>query len=696
MDWKFEYQFQNHGETKEKTEDFFNEIWLDTGSRIDVGVFDHHNNNKEYKSTVDVLFNEISLLDETRKHLNPELPVKINLHKNPDTDALFAAYLVKDFIKYGREKFEDRFLVNGLGERILEYVNDIDSGKNKEVNKPTLYCLITLIDVDEVKEFITKECGKLENNAAYMNKEVEIVLEWIDRAVKNAEAKLATHGTFDFFNDNLADISNDKLIKVIDSAAKKGKELYELDKRNNNVIKQDINIWTMDGEIKAVPAVIWRKCPESPIEYILARAEGAILTYVPQEKESNKAIISINPQKENAVGYYSLTEVADFFEQLEQIYDKEVFEREGKLPRDYSSPRGDRNTKVFLKKPFSMTKDPWYVSEIGDIIDCPSSGTKISIDEQIEILMNITKMVKSSCLVKYDLSSNENDLSPIVEQRDEKKESLLNWMKVLKEKLNNTKDAYYPLVIAEVDAALISRNNNILDAYFMSISDGSYLDVDGKSVFRINYRTHLYVNQSNAVLFIATSDHTSVSSQMEGMLNWESNAAIKNSDIIKTFSKILYQREQFKRLGRFLGDYKNKGRKEINRNYEQLIELLAQAEADECIDTQIELDIYEFIYDALNIQALKETVKDTFSLVSGYSSEKVYASLNWLSVITIPFILLSTLIQINLISLKPIFSDESCDGSSIEEWIIFFVITLTISIFLFNIERIKRVFRRKK
>ena len=420
--------------------------------------------------------------------------------------------------------------------------------------------------------------------------------------------------------------------------------------------------------------------------YIYARQEGAVVTFVPHHEYGNNAArISINPDINGAVDKYSLVEVAEMYEQLEQIYDKKVFAETGSLRRDYSRPRGDNKSEILHEKPFSVTVDPWYVSSKGDMVDGPGNGgSLIPVEVMIDVLENITKMVKRTFTVEFSLDVSKNCITTGADVEENTKKSLLAWSRTIKQKLANVKDNMYPFVICEVDASLISHNYDILDAYFMSLSDGAYVDAKEKTVLRLDYRTHLYVNQANTVLFIATSDVTRNQIQMDGLLNWSSNEAVINSKLINVFSKVLYQREKFKEIGRFLGAFKE-NEKKIKKQNEELIVLLAKAQADACIDSQVELDLFKFVYEALNIPELKESVKETMEMVSEYSKERVYANLNFLSIITIPFILFSTLFQMGVIKFAPLL-DLGVDNirvPAVVPWLLFLVFVVIVTIIFF-------------
>ena len=681
MSFSYEYFFVNKGKTRDEHLSINNEIWLDVGGYIEEGTFDHHNCEKGYISTVDVLTHEIDLVEQTMQKLDPSQTVRIYLHINPDVDALFATYYLKFFLENGREAFEKRFVTSNLGQIITKYVNDIDSGRRKNIEGATLYNLVCHLNADSVKSYLN-----VTNQIELSNKMMEEALGWIEYAVNSVEA----NPRFNLYDWNLPFDEEDTIAnKIVESVGREGKYNYERDKKEGRLVIKDISIWTKDGTIETVKAAIWKEIPLSPSSaYIYARNEGAVVTFVPHNDYGNYAArVSINPNISHAVDKYSLMEVAEIYEQIEQIHDRKQLSAIGTLRRDYSRPRGDDRSRIFLDRPFSMSADPWYVSDKGDMVDAPGSGSLIPIDVMIEILENITKMVKKTYIVYFELTSK---IKPQTEVTTKKKtqESLPAWTKDMKKILSETGDSIYPLVIAEIDASLISHNYDILDAYFMSISDGAYVDAKDRNVFRLDYRTHLYVNQANAVLFIATSNETSNIMQMNGLLDWTTDETVRNSSIVDMFAKILYQREKFKELGRFLGSFKE-NEKKIKKKNEELIELLAKAQADECIDSQVELDAFAFLYEALHVPELRESVKETMTMVSEYSKERVYANLNFLSLITIPFILISTLFQVGLIKFEPLLDLQETYIPVAIPWIVSLAVIVLITMILYFARRKK-------
>ena len=680
MGYSYEYYFDSHGTTKSSKGNESNEIWIDTGGGISKGIFDHHDSAGKYVSTVDVLVNETELLEETIISLNPNEPVRIYMHENPDVDCLMACYFLIFYLEKGKNEYIEKLVEGAAGRVLTQYVNDIDSGNKKNTEELTLYNLICHLDCDEVKEY-----WNITDNYELSNKMVSEALIWIEK-VYNI---LKENPYFDIYDAELSIDENDFVAQIIyEKSVKTGKYNYERDKRENRLVIKDIDIWTKSGEVKTVKAAIWKDVPLSPrTAYNYARKEGAVLTFVPhREYGNNAARVSINPNIEGAVEKFSLMELVEVYENLEQICDKKELAKTGSLRRDYSRPRGNDVNSIFHEKPFSLTVDPWYISDKADMVDAPGKGgSLIPIDVMINVLENITKMVKRTILVEYDLDVSKKYISNSISIRENIKESLFTWVKTEKARLDKLSKDKYPLIICEVDASLIAHNYDILDAYFMTLSDGAYIDADNKTVLRIDYRTHLYVNQSNAVLFIATSDANRSLTQADGLIDWSNENTVKESSLIEIFSKILYQREKFKEIGRFLGAFKENSNK-IKKQNEELISLLAKAQADECMDLQVELDVFEFIYNALNVQDLKESVKDTMAMVSEYSKERVYANLNFLSIITIPFILFSTLFQMGVLRFEPVL-DLNAGNMSVPTyvpWAIFLLIVVIITtIFLF-------------
>ena len=141
MGYSYEYYFDSHGTTKSSKENESNEIWIDTGGGISKGIFDHHDSAGKYVSTVDVLVNESELLEETIISLNPNEPVRIYMHENPDVDCLMACYFLIFYLEKGKNEYIEKLVEGDIGKKLTQYVNDIDSGNKKNTEELTLYNL---------------------------------------------------------------------------------------------------------------------------------------------------------------------------------------------------------------------------------------------------------------------------------------------------------------------------------------------------------------------------------------------------------------------------------------------------------------------------------------------------------------------------------------------------------------------------
>lgn len=727
---EYEYYFVPQGTTRESHGDFKNEIWLDVGNRIEKGTFDHHGcMEKSINSTVGLLFEMPELLAETVNSINGKEKVRIYLHREPDTDTIFAVYFFKQFAEIedttSIKKSIIDFKKTKVGEKIIQFVNEIDQGDKDGIGEKTLYSHICKLDDEKLREYWGTKTA-----VEGFNKAIETGLLWVEEAI----AKIREDDSFSIKkgefspNDEVGKIIRDEfpdeeLASVVEERKKtEGKqtptECYENDKKQGRLYIKNIELWKKNGSTEIVKAAIWNTIPSDPdSSYREAREEGAVVTFVPQKERQNNTdvIISLNKKsnkkgssKEESDSDYSLKEVGEIYELMEQIYDKAFMERNGIMRRNYSRPRGDGKSKIFTSKPFSATSDPWYVSTSCDQVAAPKVGSGLSISQMIEILENITRMIKKSFVMSYDLKASQTDEHkyPNEEQikgdkTEEQKDmplpvelkpneevgnkSLFSWcQKVKKNAKTISREGKYPLVIAEVDSQLLSYSDDILKEVFMNLSDGAFLDADANSVLKLDYRTHIFVNQGIAAIFVATSDFTDNTKLLDGMLDMSTNNSIKDSSIISIFSKILYQREKYKEIGKFIGDFADHKR-DIKSKRKELIMLLAGAQADECFNTQVELDCYKFISNALNVPELKGSLKESMEMISGYSQESVYGGMDFLSRITIPFVLIGTLFQIGALRFGPML--DVAAEKSFTAWTIISLLTLVITALLFFIRR---------
>lgn len=721
----FEYYFVPAGTTRQSLGAVNNEIWLDVGNRIELGTFDHHCDKTKYESTLEVFGKAKGFLKDTITSLDTNQVVRIYLHNYPDTDALFAAYIFQYCAQNGYDQFEKELLGSSLWNCICKYVNEIDRGEKTHSEEWTLYNLICRLDDNRLMEY-----WDVDDFHSSFYEMLNTGTRWVEQAI----TRLKENNQFDIKNEALfkekdedieaaiimRTVSEAEFKEAVDKKRRETKEAnensshsevsYEKDKKQGALIIKNVELWTLEGRKDTVKAAIWNRNPSDPSSsYLLARKEGAVITFVPNVSKdgTRRTKVSLNNNEENK-DKYSLKEVGEFYEQMEQIYDKSYLKSKGIMRRNYSRPRGDGSSSVFMEAPFSYTSDPWYLSEKYDMVDSPRVGTELSISEMIEILENITKMVKRSSTVSYNLElpdeskntkkqnkkselvvkadcnkvADKQKLSMQIDFKDATKTSLFKWCEEVNKDINlKCGQNRFPLIIAEVDSQLLTYSYEILNALFMRLSNGAYLDADERSVLRLDYRTHLYVNQRNAVLFVASNEIEACKGITSGILEIENEEKVRKSSITSIFNDILYQREMLKEIGKFIGDFK-KQKKNIKKNREDLIELLAWAQAKECLDTQIELDCYKFIASRLGVPELRESVSESMEMISDYTKEAVYGKLDSLSQFTIPFILVATVFQMGFLRFSPaidLVEGSRIDYANIAAWIICAAITILVT-----------------
>ena len=98
---------------------------------------------------------------------------------------------------------------------------------------------------------------------------------------------------------------------------------------------------------------------------------------------------------------------------------------------------------------------------------------------------------------------------------------------------------------------------------------------------------------------------------------------------------------------------------------------------------------YKFIYEALDVRTLRQSVKETMDMVSVYSKERTYANLNFLSLISVPFILVTTVVQMGIIKLKPIWDFEKVASNKVTwmSWIFVLGVTILLTGIFFGTRR---------
>ena len=507
---KFEYEFVNEGTSYEYGGD---KIWVDVGNCLSAGVYDHHHDSKYGSCVKTVVGENYGILNDTYERYKNKETICFVTHYHPDIDALYSIYMIKYTLENGIDAFKEEFCTSGnTGYKMVDYVDEIDRGKNKVITRINIYTLISYFE----KVYFTKESTDLITQS----------LKWFDDIHK----ELGNKSISCFCDFRLGEQETIKYQGIIN----RQNECYEIDKKTESLAFRDIYVFRKEGdsyipEVKT--AAIWNREPSDyESSYIIAREKGAFLTFVPQptgevegdsslipKARNNKCIISLNPDDKD-YEEYTLEHLAEFYEELEQIYDFHEKKKKGSYRRDYSKPRGEgnENDTRFSREPFSETADPWYVSVKGDLVATPGIGTGIPVEKLIEVLINHTQIIKE---IKIHSLSEEKKESNNKEEkqlhykdkndfiwnkqydlRDVKKITDLEerWKDQLEEnRIENT----YSLLTVEYDSSLIAYDNEVFDAYYMRLIGMSYMESDNKDFLGLSYREKLYVNENGSVLF---------------------------------------------------------------------------------------------------------------------------------------------------------------------------------------------------
>ena len=133
-----------------------NHLWVDVGNRDDVGVFDHHQKGglrSSFEAVLTRTKNYEGLKHYLSEHTDEETQVTFHVHTYPDLDCIFSVYVIRKMIEQRAEEPGDVFSAR-IKEKLLEYVNAIDSGHKKLLSVPTLYAYFCKIGIgiEDVKE----------------------------------------------------------------------------------------------------------------------------------------------------------------------------------------------------------------------------------------------------------------------------------------------------------------------------------------------------------------------------------------------------------------------------------------------------------------------------------------------------------------------------------------------------------------
>jgi hypothetical protein len=408
------YRFIPQGKSYESTEDT-TEVVLDVGGLNEKLIFDHHFPGGEDCAAL-LVFKNCDRLKPLKK--DGVQNITIVIHSDPDFDCSCAAWLVTKFLK---EDFP------AGSEWLARYAAIVDSGKlrvRKEfylVPASVMYAFhetvnkLALKNRDEKNQWILERAFELMNWCTE-NLADKVALENDDERIFNL---METCTLFD---------SEYKLLE--EDRSKYDKEIAD----NNLSLKIDqFKLHNKEiNRVENVKALIFNKPSESSLVKHWARADGYILTLIPQLCENqwndviwkprdftaqpNRVIISVPVETP-----YTLQPLAIELERAECELERRILGDAAELKRTRTIIRNGYENDVWV-----TNNDPWYdgSAHCNTIVDSPSSASFLSTERIKTIAMNHTKKDVSTSRVnivapimltnKKEKSNTPNEFNEVI------------------------------------------------------------------------------------------------------------------------------------------------------------------------------------------------------------------------------------------------------------------------------------------
>lgn len=625
-----------------------NHLWVDVGNRDDVGVFDHHQKGglrSSFEAVLTRTKNYDGLKRYLSEHTEEDTEVTFHVHAYPDVDCIFSVYAIRKMIEQRAENPGEVFGAR-TKEKLLEYVNAIDSGHKKLLSKPTLYAYVCKIGVG------------IENAKERSQKVIDEGCKLADMVVnaleENPEIDLFTQ-TLDEYLDVLKLDCYESLKEIIKNA----ESSYQNDKAYNRMELMQIGLWDKDNRrAEPVKAAVWKKRASDEDLYAYAREkDNCVLTvYYPKLEEGRddsftRVIISLNPDAEGGENL-TILPFAEILEQMEQIEEEKYYVSNGRYRRDHSMPRDVEGH--FSVLPFSETSDPWYISQKEDMIDGPRAGTLLSYDQILSVILNSASKRKnefgetvlelSTLFRNVDYASyykSEGEEEGVKVSAEEHAEvSFGDVYNTTRGKLMNMKgnaSFLHLLAVVKIDPVMLQYNNDILKASCLNMVGKTGSMMSQENLLCINYSSFLYTDQSITIVAYA---------KMKGQDLSFLEGRIDKSRIGQDIKKLLENRLELMAIGSSLTekiqkmsgiasndertDEENTGlstnidefSERIERFNERIVRLSTKIEEDSVIVDPLEQDIYAAIKSSFKINELKESVIDSANLLIKNAEQK--------------------------------------------------------------------------
>lgn len=605
MNVNFRYIFEKKGAIAPENI-LENNLWIDVGNTEKDGAFDHHQDGG-FASAFACVMKRTDCYEGIKSYLKADrdkAEVVIHVHEFPDLDCLFSIYAVKRMIQENKANPAEAF-DGQIVDVLLDYVDQIDSGRGKHLPKITLYAYFCQIGAG------------IEDLQKRSREYVDEGLKLLELVVRRLEENVGDVNLFKTPLNEYIDVSTLTYYPDLQKNAEKSHADYQNDKKENRVILKSVKLWnTALGSMQPVKAAIWEKLPSGEDEYNFARDDDdCLLTVYPYKiKEENdpegvtRVIIALNPNMPEAEAF-SLRPLAEIIEQCEQMEEELLYEQTKRYRRDHSQPRKEGGR--FDEIPFFETSDPWYFSEKEDIIDSPRADSILPYSRILSIIKNGSSMTKRASMIQY----REEDGGIAIEKGENLGEiSYGDLYRRTRETIASLKERQgvtHLFAFVKTDPAMLGYSNHWLRTCCLNMVGKSNFAFSKDNMLQMDYRTCLYTDQTITILVAADGRNQ----LLHGLVNEEK---LEVSQICRDLKNILEHRSELRSIGKCLSATIRKltqESKEIDRFSARLVQLNTRMEEDDLIADPLEQEVYAFIKDVLGIAPLKNSVVTSAQLL---------------------------------------------------------------------------------
>lgn len=385
------FEFVRNGTTAEQTPEE-NTIWIDVGNKMEKGVIDHHGEKKDDSvCATEMVFKHPELVLQNITNSNE---LTIVGHILPDFDCVASAYLVKKLAENGELTPEM--------EKVVEYAKLTDTGKvnpgRNDVKNP--YSILNAFAYMPENRGVSFD--ELNNNI--MKNGFKLIDYCLERIKQNPELSFDSP---ELIEDNCPFREE---ISLLEQASKEYEQALEISD------KTELALPTLDGKAKKVPAVFVNDIPENELTQDMMknwlRDDGFVFTSIPvydshrfrtddgqvmDDVKTSRAILSVAPQK--GVNLEELGKI---------IEDKESGKCAELGIRRYS--KGRDGSISYENRPGYESPDPWYDGRNHnyEIIDSPSSGSVLSVEEINEIAKEYSRHIENATKLEASIKKNQD------------------------------------------------------------------------------------------------------------------------------------------------------------------------------------------------------------------------------------------------------------------------------------------------